>query len=161
MTLRLNYDHDKPVVFITEQTERIFHSHITKIYSVDYCFELKMDVFNILLYLTLLILGKIIYDKFKNHQFDKMFNKLPGPPKYPLIGTVLPLLEVQRKDRFKVLIKLFEEYKEIGFYRMIYGNFRDVRLFRCDYAEKILKSSKHIEKASTYKLYSAWLGNGE
>lgn len=39
-------------------------------------------------------------------------------------------------------------------------NVPEVRVARCDYAEHILKSSKHIEKSFTYKLLEPWLGDG-
>lgn len=48
-----------------------------------------------------------------------------------------------------------------GIYRMWHGyKFPEVRISRCDYAEEILKSSKHIEKSPTYLLLEPWLGNG-
>lgn len=38
--------------------------------------------------------------------------------------------------------------------------FPEVRVARCDYAEEILKSSKHIEKSPTYSFIEPWLGQG-
>lgn len=38
--------------------------------------------------------------------------------------------------------------------------FPEIRVSRCDYAEDILKSSRHIEKSPTYKLLEPWLGQG-
>lgn len=48
-----------------------------------------------------------------------------------------------------------------GIYRMWHGRrFPEVRVLRCDYAEEILKSSKHTEKSNTYTLLEPWLGRG-
>lgn len=44
---------------------------------------------------------------------------------------------------------------------MWYGSsFPMVNIERCDYAEDILKSSKHIEKSSSYKFFEDFLGQG-
>lgn len=48
-----------------------------------------------------------------------------------------------------------------GIYRMWHGrSFPEIRVSKCEYAEEILKSSKHIEKSPTYKLLEPWLGQG-
>jgi cytochrome P450 family 4 len=40
------------------------------------------------------------------------------------------------------------------------SNTPEVRILRCDLAEEILKSKKHIEKSPTYDLLRPWLGEG-
>jgi hypothetical protein len=40
------------------------------------------------------------------------------------------------------------------------SSFPEIRVARCEFAEEILKSSKHIEKSPTYKLLEPWLGQG-
>lgn len=63
-------------------------------------------------------------------------------------------------DRFNVSIKNAKEYQ--GIYRMWLGpSLSEIRIQRCDYAEEILKSSKHIEKSDSYKLMMPWLGQGK
>lgn len=61
-------------------------------------------------------------------------------------------------ERFYKLIEFANTYK--SFYRLWNGLAPEVRILRGDYAETILKSSKHIEKSFTYDFAKPWLGDG-
>lgn len=121
-----------------------------------------MDVFSVLLSISLLILVLKYHKSIQLYvRNEKIFNKLPGPPQYPIVGSLIPFLRVTRTERIKASEKLVKDHEKFGFYRMSFAGFRDVRIFCCNQAEHILKSSEHIEKFPTHQLVSSWLGNSE
>lgn len=98
---------------------------------------------------------------FESYKRDQIINKIPGPRKWPFIGSLIPFVTVPRHERFKVFEKFTKMYKDLGFYLVWVGNIPEVRIFKCEYAEQIFKSSKHIEKSPTYLFIEGWLGKGE
>lgn len=139
-----------------------------------------MDSILLLIFLVTLLVACFPYLRnLKNSRdFRKIFNKIPGPPAYPIFGTILPYIRSKREgvsalnefyelwncfclfsDRFALTVELAKKYGPI--YRMWIGNnFPEVRVMQCDLAEEIFRSSKHIEKSPTYDLLRPWLGEG-
>lgn len=118
----------------------------------------------ILFTIVCIILIAILYkfpSFYQNYKHAQKINKIPGPPRYPIIGSMLPFLLVPRHKRFEVFAGLVEKYKSLGLFRMWIGSIPEIRITKCDHAEKIFKSSKHIEKSKTYELIESWLGKGE
>lgn len=75
-------------------------------------------------------------------------------------NLLIAKLSPQCSRRSGLTVKYADVYE--GIYRMWLGNnLPEVRIQRCDYAEDILKSSKHLDKSNTYKLLEPWLGRGE
>lgn len=68
------------------------------------------------------------------------------------------MCKLQISERFYKLIEFAKTYKTI--YRLWNGLAPEVRILRGDYAETILKSSKHIEKSFIYDFVKPWLGEG-
>ncbi|PSN54059.1 hypothetical protein C0J52_03127 [Blattella germanica] len=83
---------------------------------------------------------------------------IPGPTRYPIIGTVLPLLWTKRSDFFLYLRK---QVKENGsFFINWIGPKPDIHIMRPEHLEIVLGSSKHLDKAYGYNFLHSWLGTG-
>ncbi|CAO1379802.1 unnamed protein product [Diamesa tonsa] len=107
----------------------------------------------------LLILSSPLLKKLYNRWIlERTINKIPGPKTYPLIGTSFHFTSIPREKRFYKLVEFAKTYKR--FYRLWNGLAPEVRILRGDYAETILKSSKHNEKSFTYNFAKPWLGDG-
>ncbi|CAO1394853.1 unnamed protein product [Diamesa serratosioi] len=95
---------------------------------------------------------------FKRWSLERTINKIPGPKTYPFIGTTFHFSSLSREKRFYKMIEFAKTYKTI--YRVWNGLAPEVRILKGDYAEAILKSSKHIEKSFIYNFVKPWLGEG-
>jgi hypothetical protein len=120
-----------------------------------------MDV--IFVTITLIVVIAFLFKSyFTNNRISDLVDKIPGPTKIPFFGTLFPFIYTPRHGRFKLLSNFANKYKNLGFFRMWIGSqIPEIRILRCDHAEKIFRSSKNIEKSSTYKLIESWLGQGK
>lgn len=109
--------------------------------------------------ITVLLNFKSFYATYRR---DKIIDKIPGPRKLPFFGTLFPFVYTPRHERFKVITEWANKHKNLGFYRIWIGSkIPEIRILRCDFAEQIFRSSKHIEKSTTYRLIESWLGKGK
>ncbi|KAJ4433397.1 hypothetical protein ANN_15656 [Periplaneta americana] len=125
--------------------------------------------------LTLLIGGVLfivammfLFSSEKNKsQSLKEFNKLPGPPAYPIVGTVLPMLFLKRNELFTFSQGNIAKYKPM--FRTWNGSQPQIHIMKPEHVEKrvtlayfqvILRSSDHIDKGEFYNFLHKWLGTG-
>ncbi|XP_040167169.1 cytochrome P450 4C1-like [Anopheles arabiensis] len=94
----------------------------------------------------------------KRWQLSQIFEKIPGPKAYPIIGTMYSFIGKQRHEIFYLLDERTRRYPEI--HRVWTGLTPEVRISKPEYVEQVIGSSKHIEKATMYRFLHDWLGNG-
>lgn len=87
-----------------------------------------------------------------------IINEIPGTRTYPLIGTTWEFFGVDRKDIFKVINKEAITYPYIS--RSWMGPIHEVSIRKAEYIEKVISSSKHLEKSFIYDFIKHWLGDG-
>lgn len=57
-----------------------------------------MDLILFVIFVATLI--AVIFPRYKDAiKFQRVFNKIPGPPSYPIIGTLLPYIRRKREGR--------------------------------------------------------------
>lgn len=88
----------------------------------------------------------------------RTINKIPGIKAYPLIGTTYPIFGVHRKDVFKVIDKILTKYPYI--IRSWIGSRPEINIRKAEYIEKIISTTKNMEKPFAYKYVKQWLGEG-
>ncbi|XP_069699705.1 cytochrome P450 4C1-like [Periplaneta americana] len=96
-------------------------------------------------------------DKNKS-QVVKQLNKLPGPPAYPIIGTVLPMAFLKRNELFTFIQDNIAKYKPM--FRTWNGRQPEIHIMKPEHVEVLLRSSDHIDKGDFYSLLHKWLGTG-
>ncbi|XP_062991790.1 cytochrome P450 4V2-like isoform X1 [Elgaria multicarinata webbii] len=85
---------------------------------------------------------------------------VPGiSPCYPLLGNV-PLFERNGADFFEQLMLITEDLRNISPIKLWIGPLPFLVLYHAETVEVVLNSSKHIEKADSYKFLHPWLGTG-
>ncbi|XP_053658470.1 cytochrome P450 4c3-like [Anopheles marshallii] len=90
----------------------------------------------------------------------KHINRIPGPPALPLLGNSLQWL-VDRDEMFSTIHGARMLYgRRQGFNRVWAGLKPYVLISKATAAEKILSSSKNIEKGRDYDLLKPWIGTG-
>lgn len=85
-------------------------------------------------------------------------NKIPGSIQLPFVGTTYKLFGVPRDEVFKVLRNNWIKFP--GIHRVWFGVNPEVRIGKADYVEKIMSTTKHIEKSYIYDFIKPWLGDG-
>lgn len=83
--------------------------------------------------------------------------QLPGPFAWPLIGNAL-LFNVSPRARLNTMVSVCN-YKE-GLTRFWLGFDPNVFIYKAHLVERILSSSKHIEKGWFYKMFHPWFKLG-
>ncbi|KAJ9577302.1 hypothetical protein L9F63_006141, partial [Diploptera punctata] len=119
-----------------------------------------MEGFTLLLSAALFVL--LVYflvnrDSKRSH-YEALVNQIPGPKKYPLIGTVLPFILLKRNETWGKLCEVVDEYKPI--FRTWVGPMADVNILKPEHFEIVLSSTKHLDKAYAYNFLHDWLGTG-
>ncbi|KFB52265.1 AGAP010414-PA-like protein [Anopheles sinensis] len=90
----------------------------------------------------------------------KHIDRIPGPAALPLLGNSLQWL-VDRDEMFNVITGARKLYgRRQGFNRVWAGLKPYVLISKATVAEKILSSSKNIEKGRDYDLLKPWIGTG-
>ncbi len=94
----------------------------------------------------------------KRAKLIEIIDKIPGKKAYPLIGTAYEFFGVDRKRVFEVMHKNSVKYPYIN--RSWMGNYADVIIRKAEYVEKVIGSSKNMEKSRIYDFVKIWLGDG-
>ncbi|XP_052865196.1 cytochrome P450 4C1-like [Anopheles cruzii] len=92
------------------------------------------------------------------YRLSQIYDKIPGPRAYPFIGTLYLILGKTPEEIFQVITERTRRYD--GIHRIWVGMTPEVRLSKAEYVEKVISSSKHIEKANLYRFLGDWLGEG-
>ncbi|XP_075972264.1 cytochrome P450 4g15-like [Anticarsia gemmatalis] len=88
----------------------------------------------------------------------KMGNLLPGPETVPFFGNALLALGKSPDDLVKFALSVAQKYGSVV--RAWIGSKLIVFLVDADDVEIILNSQVHIDKASEYRFFKPWLGEG-
>ncbi|XP_069681252.1 cytochrome P450 4C1-like [Periplaneta americana] len=91
-------------------------------------------------------------------RLKEMMDKLPGPPSYPILGTILPYIFMPPEGRWDLCFNLSMKYKP--FLKWWMGPFPGFSTSHPDYVEALLNNTKMIDKAIPYKFLHPWLGTG-
>uniref|UniRef100_A0A182VUF4 Cytochrome P450 n=1 Tax=Anopheles minimus TaxID=112268 RepID=A0A182VUF4_9DIPT len=94
----------------------------------------------------------------KRWQLSQIYDKIPGPKAYPIVGTMYSFFGKKRHEIFYLLDERTRTYPNI--HRVWTGMTPEVRISKPEYVEQVIGSSKHIEKATMYRFLHEWLGNG-
>lgn len=88
----------------------------------------------------------------------EIIEKIPGKKAYPLIGTTYEFFGIGRKEISNVIDENSKKYPYIN--RIWVGPTPDVLIRKAEYVEKVISSSKHMEKSRIYDFIKIWLGDG-
>ncbi|XP_048760771.2 cytochrome P450 4V2-like isoform X1 [Ostrea edulis] len=89
----------------------------------------------------------------------KKIDNIPGPVAIPLLGNAHQLNRTSRGFTDQVT-NWTAEYAKYGLFRLLLGTKLTVALYKPEYVEVILQSSKHLDKADEYRFLHPWLGTG-
>ncbi|PSN54065.1 Cytochrome P450 4C1 [Blattella germanica] len=90
----------------------------------------------------------------KQAEIAKKINKLPGPKVYPLFGSTLPFLFLNRNEVFAYGQQNLKTYKTL--FRSWTGKMPVIHM-QCP---EDVESSEYIDKGFVYKFLHRWLGTG-
>lgn len=100
-----------------------------------------------------------VYQWYKKRvKLIEIIEKIPGNKAYPLIGTSYEFFGVDRKGIFNVIHKNSQKYPFIN--RIWVGTSPEVIIRKAEYVEKVIGSSKNMEKSRIYDFVKIWLGDG-
>lgn len=94
----------------------------------------------------------------KRAERSMLINAVPGIKSYPIIGTTYMFFGVHRNDLFEVIRKEALQHPYIS--RSWLGPFPEVTIRKAEYIEKVISSSKNLEKSFGYEMLKPWLGEG-
>uniref|UniRef100_A0A2C9JRX5 Cytochrome P450 n=1 Tax=Biomphalaria glabrata TaxID=6526 RepID=A0A2C9JRX5_BIOGL len=114
------------------------------------------------MYVTLIIgvalIFLYIFYHFSTKKVRDMVDRFPGPQKLPILGNAHQLKTGH--EWYKQLLDFASTYREQNAFRVWLANKPIICVLKPEYVEKILSSSKHIDKASEYNVLVPWLGTG-
>ncbi|XP_052818734.1 cytochrome P450 4C1-like [Mya arenaria] len=96
---------------------------------------------------------------FKQEKIRLHFDKLGGPASIPILGNVHQL----KSDSYGITKQLYGFFKEFGCkraFRILIGNHPMVFVCCPEEAEKLLNTTKHLDKSSDYQFMQPWIGTG-
>ncbi|KAL2743402.1 cytochrome P450 4C1-like isoform X2 [Vespula maculifrons] len=94
----------------------------------------------------------------KYRRIGRILQDVPGPKAYPIIGNILRFQSSNLEKTFGKLLEVDKEYYPI--YKIWSFFFTSVTLLDPKDIEKLVKSSKNIEKSTAYNYIKPWLSNG-
>ncbi|XP_045492096.1 cytochrome P450 4g15-like [Colias croceus] len=100
----------------------------------------------------------LLYRWQQQSRLHKLGNKLPGPMAIPVFGNALLALGKKPEELVKLALEYAEVYGTVV--RGWFGSKLIVFLSDPDDVEVILNSQVHIDKATEYKFFKPWLGEG-
>ncbi|XP_063975450.1 cytochrome P450 4C1-like [Diachasmimorpha longicaudata] len=108
-----------------------------------------------------LIVGYKIFQKIYNYYlWRRRINEMPGPQaRFPIIGVSWEIINLREEDRLRWFHKISSRY-ENGIFKIWIGVDPLVHITTPEYAEIILRSTKHIDKSMVYEYIEPWLGKG-
>ncbi|CAK1581344.1 unnamed protein product [Parnassius mnemosyne] len=111
-----------------------------------------------LLQIGLAALAAFVIWKLLFNEDDNPLDQLPGPPKWPIIGSALSFIGTSNTDVLAMLRDFPEKY---GYRYMIkvFGQ-RVLHIYNVEDIEIILSSSRNITKNKPYLFLEPWLGTG-
>lgn len=86
------------------------------------------------------------------------FEKIPGPPAWPLVGSSLQFMNLSSVDIFKLLRKYSKMYGKA--YKISFGYDYTLMFAKPEIAEKILNTQSYADKSSDYDKVAEWIGHG-
>ncbi|XP_069699694.1 cytochrome P450 4C1-like isoform X2 [Periplaneta americana] len=116
------------------------------------------DTVSVLLGLLTAVTLLLVLRRSYRSRLVRLVNRLPGPPAYPIVGTMLPFILAPRRDLMRKLLEENDKYQPL--FRTWLGGMPEVNLLKPEFVETVLGSSKHLDKASSYKFLEPWLGTG-
>ncbi|XP_011637638.1 cytochrome P450 4C1-like isoform X3 [Pogonomyrmex barbatus] len=111
-----------------------------------------------LLLLCFLLILLYYYYILCDRKFVQLIDKIPSVPSLPIFGHALILWMPSREDLWKLLHVYTNIYYPI--WKLWLGPFAYVSICHPDDLEKVLSTTKHLEKGSVYTLLNPWLGTG-
>ncbi|XP_035917573.1 cytochrome P450 4C1-like [Anopheles stephensi] len=114
----------------------------------------------LLVQLALLVITLVPFLRWlkKRLQLQRVMDKIPGPKSYPVVGTMHSFIGKKSEEIFYIIDQRTRAYP--GIHRIWNGSTPEVRINKAEYVEKLISSSRHIEKSTMYKFLAAWLGQG-
>ncbi|XP_038213526.1 cytochrome P450 4g15-like [Zerene cesonia] len=100
----------------------------------------------------------LLYRWQQQSRLHKLGNKLPGPMAIPVFGNALIALGKKPEELVRYALQYAEIYGTVV--RGWFGSKLIVFLSDPDDVEVILNSQVHIDKASEYRFFKPWLGEG-
>ncbi|CAG4941257.1 unnamed protein product [Colias eurytheme] len=100
----------------------------------------------------------LLYRWQQQSRLHKLGNKLPGPMAIPVFGNALLAFGKKPEELVKLALQYAEMYGTVV--RGWFGSKLIVFLSDPDDVEVILNSQVHIDKATEYKFFKPWLGEG-
>lgn len=88
----------------------------------------------------------------------KQINRIPGIKAYPLVGTTYMFFRKSRNEIFDTLRAEASQFPYIS--RAWVGPLPEVSIRKAEYVEKLIGSTKNLEKSFGYKFIRYWLGDG-
>ncbi|XP_022828928.1 cytochrome P450 4g15-like [Spodoptera litura] len=114
-----------------------------------------------LIFYPLLLLASSIWILYRWQQKSRMYRfaeKIPGPASIPFVGNALIVLRKKPSDLVKLALEYGEKFGNVV--RVWMGSNLIVFLTDPNDVEIILNSQVHIDKATEYKFFKPWLGEG-
>lgn len=108
--------------------------------------------------LVFLAFAPFLHWLMKRWQLSKIYDVIPGPKAYPLIGTMYTFFGKKHHEIFYVIDERTRAYPDI--HRIWTALVPEVRISKAEYVEQVISSSKHIEKSRGYRFLHEWLGEG-
>ncbi|XP_037034245.1 cytochrome P450 4C1-like [Bradysia coprophila] len=94
----------------------------------------------------------------KRAKRNNQINRIPGFKSYPLIGTTHMYFGKSRTEIYDVLRNEAAQFPYIS--RVWIGPLPEVCIRKAEYVEKLIGSTKNMEKSFGYKFIRYWLGDG-
>lgn len=94
----------------------------------------------------------------KRTKVANQINRIPGIKSYPVVGTTHMYFGKKRCEKFDVLRDEATKFPYIS--RSWIGPLPEVSISKAEYVEKLIGSTKNLEKSFGYKFIRYWLGDG-
>ncbi|XP_050350003.1 cytochrome P450 4C1-like [Nymphalis io] len=98
----------------------------------------------------------VLWKIFKTDENE--LNRLPGPPKWPIIGSALSFLGLSQSEMFDKLLEFRQKYGNQVVVKIL--NRYILHVYDVKDIETVLTHSRNIKKNKPYTFIEPWLGNG-